>query len=94
MDINLKLDLINVRLSRIEMRLEPLIGAKLYFYEPETTLTKASWMDEGFDITNPHPVIADGRANFPDCFVDGPYKVELRDADDLTLFIKEGCNGN
>lgn len=92
MNINLKLDMINIRLQRMEMKLPPLTGAKLFFYESGTTNPQSVWADAGFNIDAANPVIADENANFPDCFVNGPCKVELRENNGYLLFIKEYYN--
>ena len=93
MKTDLKLLLINTRISRMEMKLEPLFGAKLFFYEPETSNMKRVWIDSGRSIPSPNPVIADQNADFPDVFFDkgdnDQYKVVLEDRYGKWIVIKE-----
>ena len=93
MKIDLKLLLINTRISRMERKLPPLVSAKLFFYESETTQPKGIFMDSDCEIASPNPVIADHNADFPDVFFDkddnGQFRVVLQDCHGEWLISKE-----
>ena len=63
----------------------PLVGGKLYTYEANTTVPKASFADYYFITPNSNPVIlnADGIATV---HLDGFYRVVLTDADGIQLW--------
>ena len=60
--------------------LKTLPGALLYFYENGTSTPKVVYQD--IVLTNPHtnPVAAYDNGNFPPIFLDGTYRVELKNA--------------
>lgn len=64
---------------------DPLAGGKVYTYEAGTTTPKATYTDSGAGTPNANPVIldAEGRA---DIWLDGAYKILLKDADDVTIY--------
>ncbi len=60
-------------------------GNKLDFFEPDTTTPKNTFSDSGLTTANPNPVIADAAGRIPDIFLDGTYKVVLKDKNDVTI---------
>jgi hypothetical protein len=62
----------------------PLDGAKLYFYEEGTSTPKDTYSDEDFTTPNTNPVIADSQGQFGDIFLNGVYRAELKDKNDVT----------
>lgn len=55
-------------------------GATLDFFEPGTTTRKDTFSDSGLTTANTNPVVADGSGVMPDIFLNGTYKVVLKDA--------------
>lgn len=62
----------------------PLDGAQLFFFEEGTSTPKDTYSDEDFVTPNANPVIADSQGQFGDIFLDGVYRVELQDKNDVT----------
>lgn len=62
----------------------PLDGAKLYFYETGTSTPKDTYSDFSLSTPNANPVIADSQGQFGNIFMDGLYRVELKDKNDVT----------
>jgi len=60
-------------------------GNKLDFFEPGTTTPKNTFSDSGLTTANPNPVVADAAGRIPDIFLDGTYKVVLKDKNDVTI---------
>jgi hypothetical protein len=73
---------------------DPIPGAKLYFYENETTTPKNSWSDIDLTATNAWPVVADGAGRFTtDIFLDtDPYRIKLTDENGVQIWLKDDCN--
>lgn len=66
---------------------QPRSGALLYFFEPGTTTLKSIYSDSDFQTVRANPVVADSNGLFAvDIFINGAYKVELRDAADVTIW--------
>lgn len=63
--------------------ISPSDGAKLFFFETGTSTDKNTFSDQTALIANANPVIADGDGLFPDIFLDGTYKVVLKDKNDV-----------
>ncbi len=74
----------------------PIPGAKLYFYENETTTPKDTWSDIDLSVgsENAWPVIADGAGRFlVDIFLDtDPYRIKLTDENGVQIWVKDDCN--
>ena len=64
---------------------DPSPGAQLFFFEPGTTTPKNTFSDSGLTIVNPNPVVADSGGYYGDIFLDGIYKVVLKDDDGVTF---------
>lgn len=60
--------------------LTSLPGALLYFYETGTTTPKTTWSDPERDTASAHPVVALADGTFPPIFINGIYRVELKNA--------------
>ena len=58
----------------------PLPGATLDFFQPGTTTPKNTFSDSGLTTPNPNPVVADSAGVMPDIWLDGTYKVVLKNA--------------
>lgn len=67
----------------------PLPGFKLSFFQPGTTTPKDTFSDSALTTANTNPVIGDADARTPDIFLDGIYKVVLKDADDVTIWTRD-----
>ena len=68
---------------------KPVVGAKLYFYEPGTTTQKSVYSDSGFTTAISQPVLTTSGGLAPDIYIDGLYKVVLTDEDDVTLWTRD-----
>ena len=64
--------------------LKTLPGALLYFYENGTSTPKVVYQDIALTTPHAHPVVADSAGNFPPIFLDGTYRVELKNAAGVT----------
>lgn len=60
--------------------LKTMPGALLYFYENGTSTPKAVYQDIELGNPHPHPVVAFDNGVFPPIFLDGTYRVELKNA--------------
>ena len=62
----------------------PVAGAKLYFYDNETTTLKAIYTSAALNVALPNPVIANAAGVFPSIFADEAeeFSVAITDADD------------
>lgn len=63
---------------------DPLDGAKLYFYSTGTSELKDTFSDFALTTANANPVIANAQGEFPSIFLNGVYRVELKDKNDVT----------
>lgn len=72
----------------------PIPGAKLYFYENNTTTPKDTWSDIDLVNANDWPVLADGAGRFTqDIFMDtAAYRIKLCDENDVQIWLKDDCN--
>lgn len=69
-----------------EINKDELIAACMSFFEIETTHPKNSYADNGKNIVNPNPAIADVNGRFPKIFIEKPYKVVIHDRHGLHVF--------
>ena len=58
----------------------PSSGALLYFYETGTTTPKDTYSDSAGTTPNANPVVANSLGQFPDIFINGTYKVVLKNS--------------
>lgn len=63
----------------------PCTGCQLFFYEPGTTTEKTVYQDKALTTPHANPVVADSAGRFDPIYMDGTYKVVLKDADDVTI---------
>lgn len=63
----------------------PLVGGKVYFYEPGTENKKDTWQDEAMTIPNTNPVVLDARGEAV-IWGSGSYRQVLKDALGLTIW--------
>ena len=64
--------------------LKTLPGALLYFYENGTSTPKVVYQNIELTTPHAHPVVAYDNGNFPPIFLDGTYRVELKNAAGVT----------
>lgn len=75
----------------------PSNGAELFFFETGTSTPKDTYSDAAATTPNSNPVIADSDGVFPDIYITGAYKVQLKntngvqqwEADPVVEFAKE-----
>jgi len=67
----------------------PLPGSTLSFFEPGTTTNKNTYSDSGLTTANPNPVVTDSEGRIPDIFLDGTYKVVLKNAAGTTIWTRD-----
>lgn len=72
----------------------PLAGAKLYFYENESTTPKNTYSNIHLTTPNPWPVEADSSGRFTDdIFMEtDPYRIKFTDSSDVQIWLKDNCN--
>jgi hypothetical protein len=63
----------------------PLIGGKVYFYEPNTETKKDTWQDQALTIPNTNPVILDARGEAV-IWGSGTYRQVLKDVLGITIW--------
>ena len=64
--------------------LQTLPAAKLYFYINSSSTPKVVYQDINKTTPHTHPVVADSAGNFPAIFLDGTYRVELKNSANVT----------
>jgi hypothetical protein len=67
----------------------PLIGGKIYTYDAGTNIPRTTYQDAAGTVPNTNPVILDARGEAT-VFWSGVYKVVLKDAADVTLWVTDG----
>lgn len=69
----------------IDVRGRPLVGGKVYYFAPGTTVPKTTWQDPQQLIPNTNPVILDSRGQ---CLVygSGQYRQVVRDSAENTIW--------
>ena len=67
---------------------KPLAFGKVYTYQAGTNTPKATFTTEGGETQNANPVILNG-AGYADIFLNGSYKVVVKDADDVEVWTSD-----
>ena len=81
-----------VKFTALDSNGDPYSGAKLYTYETGTTTPKTTWTDSTKGTPNTNPIVLDSRGQ-ADVWLDssgGAYRLKLDDADEVTLWTKDG----
>lgn len=68
---------------------DPMVGAKLYFYDAQTTTPQTVYSDASLSTSIDQPILADARGMFQAIFLNptpGSYRQKLTDADDVLIF--------
>lgn len=73
--------------------LKSLPGAKLFFFEAGTSTPKDTFKESGATTANANPVIVDSAGRIPEIFLDGQYKVVLKDKDDAQIWEVDNFGG-
>ena len=73
----------------LEINKDDHICGVMRFFEPETTLVKNAYFDNGGCIPSPSPVIADYDGRFPKLFIDKPYRVVIEDRHGVQIFCDD-----
>ena len=69
-------------------------GAKLEFFESNTTTPKAVYTDTALTTPHTQPVVADAAGRFPEIFMDGTaHKVIFKDASDVQIDVYDPVAG-
>ncbi|TQV80313.1 hypothetical protein [Denitrobaculum tricleocarpae] len=69
---------------------EPLAGAKLFFYETQTSTPNDTFSDDALTVANTNPVVADAAGRFGDIFLKNEdYKVILKTSADVTVYTAD-----
>jgi len=63
---------------------KPLAFGKVYTYQAGTNTPKATYTTEGQETENPNPVTLNA-AGYADIYLDGSYKIVVKDADDVEV---------
>lgn len=71
------------QMRKFDANVRPLPGARLYFFENGTTTPKPTYKDKQGSLAHDNPVIADSTGVFPQIFLDGLYRVELRSSSNI-----------
>jgi hypothetical protein len=73
----------------------PLDGGKLFFYQPSTLIAKNTFSNVALTIPNSHPIIlAANGSPVVDIWLDGVYRVILKDANDNVIWDKDPVGGD
>jgi len=67
---------------------KPLAFGKVYTYQAGTNTPKATFTSEGGETQNANPVILNG-AGYADIYLNGSYKVVVKDADDVEVWTSD-----
>jgi len=73
----------------------PLSGGKLFFYSPGTLISKNTYTTPALSTPNTNPVIlSDAGSPLTDIWLDGVYRVILKDSSDNTVWDKDPVGGD
>lgn len=77
------------RIPFIDENGDPMVGAKLFFYDSGTTTPQVVYSDAGLSTAIDQPILANARGAFPIIFLNptpGSYRQKLLEADDTMVF--------
>lgn len=73
----------------------PLTGGKLFFYEPSTLIAKNTYSDSALSIPNTNPIVlSTGGSPVVDIWLNGVYRVILKDSSDNVIWDKDPVGGD
>lgn len=75
--------------SAFGQNVKPFDGSKLFFFESGTNTPKDTFSDSTLTTPNANPVIADSSGRFPSIFLNGDYKSQLKDKNDVQIWEEE-----
>jgi hypothetical protein len=61
----------------------PSDGAQLFFFDTNANTLRDTWADKALTTLNTNPVIANADGVFPDIWISGTYKIQLKDKNDV-----------
>ena len=70
----------------------PLAGGLLYFYEPGTTTPKNTYSDNALSTANSNPVVLSASGVMSNVFLNGAYRVILKDKDGVQQWDRDSVN--
>ena len=70
----------------------PLNGGQLFFYEPGTTTLKTVYQDLELTTAHANPVVADSAGRWDPIYLDGSYKVVLKNSSDVTIWTEDNIS--
>lgn len=70
----------------------PLSRGQLYFYTANTTSAKDTYTTRSLSVANTNPVVLTQEGYYPDVFLDGSYRVILKDADGVQIWDRDYVN--
>ena len=77
--------IIRSRMLVVDLNGKPLIGAKMFVYDVNTTDIKDIWLDKGFTVPSANPVISVTTGYFPTVYVSGEHKLVFKTSADATI---------
>lgn len=83
------------RIPYIDENGDPMVGAKLYFYDEGTTTPQVVYSDASLSTPIDQPVLANSRGMFQVIFLNptpGSYRVKLLESDDTLIFDDDGIS--
>jgi hypothetical protein len=85
----------NPRISAYGLNIKPSAGALCYIYEAGTTTPKTTYsvpaLTAGYEQS--HPVVADSRGVFAAMYIDGTYKIVIKDSAGATIYTDDNQVG-
>lgn len=73
----------NPQTRPFDLNIRSLPGAKLYFFEAGSSTPKTTFSDKQGENPHTNPVVADPNGIFPQIFLDGLYRAELRSSSEI-----------
>jgi microcystin-dependent protein len=82
-------------LPQLDASGDPMVGAKLYFFDTGTTTPQSVYTESGLGEVHDQPILADANGRFPAIFLSatpGSYRVRLLSAADVTIYDVDGVS--